>query len=240
MLDKEALQYMVGLADDPEYHLTGPDGVEHTYTARKLTLVKQPLAQGLRFGSLTGLVDYLMSGLDAVQAEEVVLHVCKPDAVLLLGPLNQDRQRECLAGAELMGKAFNFGHWYEHEEAMIGLQSMFVDTPERAQLLKCLGLVTMDEEATLGDDGVTQKVTARAGVALAERVELPSPVTLRPFRTFREVEQPASEFVLRVTGERRCVQVALFEADGGAWQLEAMQNVKEKLLELVPGAKVLA
>ena len=48
-------------------------------------------------------------------------------------------------------------------------------------------------------------------------------VTLQPFRTFLEVEQPAGEYIFRVQPGNSC---ALFEADGGLWRLKAMDLVK--------------
>lgn len=45
-----------------------------------------------------------------------------------------------------------------------------------------------------------------------------------PFRTFLEVEQPESEFLLRVDAEKG---IGLFEADGGIWKLEAKRNIAE-------------
>ncbi|MEB9776454.1 hypothetical protein P4K25_31445, partial [Bacillus cereus] len=58
--------------------------------------------------------------------------------------------------------------------------------------------------------------------------KVPNPVQLSPYRTFVEVEQPESKFVFRMREGARC---GLFEADGGAWKLEAMNNIKEYLKE---------
>lgn len=56
-----------------------------------------------------------------------------------------------------------------------------------------------------------------------ENILDPNPVSLRPYRTFTEVEQPSSSFIFRAkTGPR----FALMEADGGAWRSKAMKNIK--------------
>lgn len=62
---------------------------------------------------------------------------------------------------------------------------------------------------------------------------IPNPVVLKPYRTFLEVDQPESAFIFRMK-EGHGVECAIFEADGGAWMMEAMQNIKaylEKELE---------
>ena len=70
-------------------------------------------------------------------------------------------------------------------------------------------------------------MTVREG-ANVESVEVPNPIDLQPFRTFLEVDQPTSAFVFRIDKAGRC---ALFEADGGIWKNEAMENIKEYLEE---------
>src|SRR5437870_4623366 len=76
-----------------------------------------------------------------------------------------------------------------------------------------------------GSDGFSQTVTVKAGITRVEKAIVPNPVTLIPFRTFREVEQPSSSFILRLTGGEK-PKAALFEADGGQWKLEAIKNIK--------------
>ena len=78
------------------------------------------------------------------------------------------------------------------------------------------------------DNGVTQTVEARQGVALNAVVEIKPRVMLRPFRTFLEVEQPESEFLLRVEPDEG---IGFFEADGGIWKLEAKKNIADYFLK---------
>ena len=57
---------------------------------------------------------------------------------------------------------------------------------------------------------------------------VPNPVRLRPYRTFLEVEQPASEFVFRMKQDKYDgITCAIFEADGGAWKVAAMKAIKD-------------
>ena len=64
-------------------------------------------------------------------------------------------------------------------------------------------------------------------------------VALRPFRTFLEVEQPVSEFLLRLDDDGN---VGLFEADGGMWQQTAKASIaayfEDKLAEEVKDGKI--
>lgn len=64
-------------------------------------------------------------------------------------------------------------------------------------------------------------------------------VALRPFRTFLEVEQPESEFLLRLDDDGN---VGLFEADGGMWQQTAKASIaayfEDKLAQEVKDGKI--
>ena len=76
------------------------------------------------------------------------------------------------------------------------------------------------------DNGINQTTTVKSGVASLAKATAPNPVTLRPYRTFTEVTQPSSQFVLRINKE---AELALFEADGGKWKLEAIKNIADYL-----------
>jgi hypothetical protein len=159
--------------------------------------------------------------------------------VRLSEPLTGDyfRNRYVLALAQLDERTgFSFGHWQVLEDFIIGLQVHFVHTDARAAVLKLLGNVKDEAVQTSQDDGVTQTVQAKRGAVLADNVPVPNPVVLAPFRTFREVEQPSSAFILRLkTGGP---SAALFEADGGAWRLEAVRRVSTWLQEQLAGTGV--
>lgn len=104
-----------------------------------------------------------------------------------------------------------------------------VDAQDRAKLLALVGNVKDSSVRTVGDDGITQTTTVKTGVATVADVMVPNPVTLSPYRTFAEVEQPASNFVFRMRSGNDEPAAALFEADGGAWRIEAIANIRQWL-----------
>ena len=127
----------------------------------------------------------------------------------------------------------------DRETMLIQLRSLFLQTQDVAYLLDLLAKMSDEEKVTSQDNGVTQVVEARKGVALKEQVEVRPRVKLTPFRTFLEVDQPESEFLLRV-GDGG--QVGLFEADGGVWKLVAKRSIaaylEGRLKDLVEAGRV--
>lgn len=208
-----------------------------TYCDKEMSPCPEPHRSKIEFISLTGMRDYILEDPDFIGQDMAQLHVAGPDLVYLYEAAAEKYffDRPVLAAARPMAERFAFGHWFDQETFIIRLQSQFVPTSERTQLLQIIGTMSTEEARTSQDNGVTQQVSARRGVVLAERVDLPNPVNLRPFRTFPEVEQPASAFVLRVRSGREGHDLALFEADGGAWKLEAMRNVADWLRNELKG-----
>lgn len=111
----------------------------------------------------------------------------------------------------------------EQEKAIIELRSNFVPSDGTDYLLDFLSRIDKNSNVMTKDNGVSQTVEARRGVALRNVMPIKPRVALRPFRTFQEVEQPESEFLLRLNENG---EVGLFEADGGMWKLKARQTVK--------------
>jgi hypothetical protein len=117
---------------------------------------------------------------------------------------------------------------------------LFSPEGDRAKVLSIVGNIKEESVKNTGDDGVTQTVTARAGIARVENVEVPNPVMLYPYRTFREVAQPGSLFVLRLRTGQVAPTCALFEADGGRWRLEAIDRIAAYLREKLPESTIIA
>ena len=125
------------------------------------------------------------------------------------------------------------------ERAIVELQSLYAVTPDRDYLLALLSRIDVNQGVSSVDNGISQEVSVRTGAVLKEQQTVQPIVHLQPYRTFLEVEQPASAFLLRLDKEGH---PALYEADGGAWKLEAKRNIAaylgEQLADLVVSGSV--
>ena len=211
-----------------------------TYTSKSVYPVKGPLADDLSLSTLTGVRDYIVENLDNVTLDQVMLHVVDYRTVQIIGPIDGDfRQREILVTAKAHECGFQFGEYIEREDFQVGLMASFMPTKMRDDVIKYVTGIVQSAEVKTSDDGISQRVTARTGVARVAEVDLPNPVTLQPYRTFPEAQQPESDFVFRVRQIDGKVGVGLFEADGGRWKLQAAMNIKEWLTENIPGVRVI-
>ena len=189
----------------------------------------EPNVEPIILHTLSSLVEYIRSEADFMRAGMFV-HVVSPERVDLFSALSKDRSREVIAQVHAMVPEFSFGQFIPHEEFWINVQSKFLDTEERKLLLQFAGTVQSGTVAEYGDDGITQKATVKTGISTKTEAIVPNPVLLCAYRTFVEVEQPACSYVFRMKENKYDgIACGLFEADGGAWKIEAMQNVAEYL-----------
>lgn len=201
-------------------------------------VVAGPTAEPLAVYSLGALRDYTTLNRDVLELGTLVAHVVSPQIVRLSGPLQaRARNRESYVQATALNLTDTFlGKFMAIDDFIVGLLTRFADGNDRAAVLKLFGNVKHETVKTSQDDGITQIVSAKMGVVLAADAAVPNPITLVPYRTFREVTQPSSLFVLRVNAGRPggLPEVGLFEADGGAWRLTAVDRVRDWLTEALP------
>jgi len=234
---KDTLEYVVGIAKT-ELETFEIDG--KVYANQPLELLgererKDLMVAPLKITTLTGLIDYIKENRDGLEMDKTFVQITGPASVRLMSTPNKDKARETYveATAELPSMG-NLGSWFDLENFMIFLQAAFVPTEDRGLLLKWVGNIKADEAVQVTDDGTSQQVVAKTGVATVSNIILPNPVKLRPYRTFQELQQPESEFVFRVRKGGVC---ALFDADGGAWKIEARVLIKAALMDALADAK---
>lgn len=218
------------------------------FADKEMKPVFEPKPKAICVTSLTGIVDYLNTNVDGLERKDLICHVISPSAVAVFSKLRGSmKQRDTYILADLDRIQIPLNDWIEAEKFNIILQSCFVDpddpklVTDRAKVLRYIANIKSVSEAGISDDGTQQAVTIRKNIASVENSILPNPVTLRPWRTFPEVEQPASNFVFRAKSDANGnMFYLLVEADGGAWTGEAMKNIKEYMEANVRELNVIA
>lgn len=203
--------------------------------------VSKPIPAPLNVNTLSGLVEYLKSGFDK-ESSEVLINIESPTHLSVVTKNNEEAERTTLMHVQALTPNFRYDNWYDTEEFNIKMQSVFVKNEDSNVILKVVGNIKEENVRQTGDNGTSQMVTAKTGVGSVDNVIVPNPVVLAPYRTFTEVEQPLSSFVFRMRTGRNGVDCALFEADGGAWKLQAKANIKQhleqKLRKMITAGKV--
>lgn len=199
--------------------------------------------------TLTSLVEYLRSGIDVPNefVGHVFINVMAPDRVKVYSEANKCNHyvRTDIADVSAVLPAVKIGKWVDQTEFCIMMRANFIDSDytdadgtillpdtDKDALIKVASNIISGSIAQYEDTGISQRATLKTGIQEQEDKLLPEKVTLRPYRTFLEVEQPKSEFLFRAQDDKyNGVQLSLYEADGGRWRLDAMEAVKAYLSE---------
>ena len=113
------------------------------------------------------------------------------------------------------------------EQALIAIRTRFQTSPDAEYLLRLLSEISCGAKITFSDNGIATTIVSQKGVALQENAIIRPIVTLKPYRTFQEVDQPASQFHIRVS-ER---DIRFIESDGAMWKLASRKTVVSFLEE---------
>ena len=232
-MDRSAIEKIVELRDDGATKEI--DGLTFARGAMNPVFFA-PRPDPIQISTLTGLVDYLEKNTDEIRKPELMLHVEDVKMVSLVSKLcGINRKRDVFATATVDEKLqeYPFGRYLVVEEFVIRLRSMFMSTPDLEKVIAYTSNLSSGTTIESLDDGISQRATIRTGVsgAIKKNETAPIIVTLKPFRTFRELEQIQSEFLFRikVDEEGKNPECALFEADGGKWRNDTVIAIKDWL-----------
>lgn len=203
---------------------------ELQYSTVKLDPCQEPLPEALRFFTLEGLIHIA----SRESQDTAFVHVKDWDRVALVRK-GVDKWGRSMVIARTISRDFGFqvGEWMDQEKFIISLNSWFYPTEPLVNLLRLISKTKNEEGESSEDDGITQTVTVKSGVHLAESKTLPNPLVLIPYRGFHEEIEMMSQFLIRVRKDRyeKNTQFGLFEADGGAWKNGSVTRLVDYLKE---------
>ena len=226
---KTAIEFLMNAGKNEIIDVNG-----QKYSTKSINRVMLPQVHDIDVSTLTGLVDYIKSNIDKIQTD-LLIQVANPTTVHVYSPLKGDLTRDHFIECNAVTPRISFDSFLDVEKFNIMLQSCFLENEDRVNLLKVIGNIKEENVKNTGDDGITQTVTAKSGISLLHDIKVPNPVTLIPFMTFTEIEQPEIKYVFRMQDGPRA---GIYEADGGAWKLQTMQNIKKFLQKELEGCNV--
>jgi hypothetical protein len=214
------------------------------FDTKSLTrIIDNPRPKTLTVSSLSAISTYVKEKLEGLDPSGVFIRVVGPAQVELLEAFSGDekiRTEYLRASLDNDAQPFRFNTFMSSEAFIIGAMSLFEETEDRVKAISFASGLVSEAKLTKTDSGGTTKTQAHQGVVNLSGEAEPGVIVLKPFRTFRQIAQPQSAFIFRYRANGDEIEVALFEADGGAWKHEAMENIAKFFATEVPDLKVLA
>lgn len=240
----EALKFLTNLHDQrPITAAVG--GADYRVNADRTlgAVIAPPDKPTLKLVTLTGFVDAYNAKIDSFPAKVAVQ--VRDHLNVDLVSLEADevgRRHVWLTATCPEVNPFPFDTYQVPEMFLINLQSGFLPT-ENVVSLQVLASTLTNEGASIGtqDDGLSQTITTKQGSVARGEVKLPPRIELFAYRTFREIDPVASEFLLRLKGQPgQLPNLALLQIDAGKWKLDTMQVVATWLRRQLADAVVIA
>lgn len=217
----EKIEDMAQKANTQKFEINGEMySTEHLYKIEK----EYYIPKTIELNTLKSLGEIIKTELEKMY-KPLFVRVSSPTLIETFTTYHneEDCRRDYLYRVQADLPQITLNSFVSHEQFMIALRSKFIETEDVEYLLNLLAKITDKNSVESEDNGLTQTVQAKKGVVMVENVAVRPKVTLKPYRTFLEVEQPESEFLLRL---KEGGHIGLFEADGGAWKLDAKKNIK--------------
>lgn len=173
--------------------------------------------------------------------EPVVVHIESPTSVKVLSPfVGSMRQRFTYLEASPLLPKLILGEHMAMEPFMIQLMTCFMQSDERTDLQKLCSNLGYGIKSEVEDDGLSQSVAVKTATTRVASVTAKNPWQLAPYRSFSEIDQPETSYILRLKGDENVLPTAaLFEADGGIWRVTAIKRIGEWLTDRLPEGTIL-
>lgn len=199
-----------------------------TYTELALSPIKEriPRCDRMDFCNLEMLIENIKTELDDHNLPLRVL--VKEREVNVYSSYDRYKDREHIFRSTAQAPNIEFNQYMSVEAMIIMLQTNFAESENRNNLIQLISRISSENKIEMTDDGMGQRVTVTQGVSVKGTIAVPPLVKLIPFRTFYEVVQPEQMFLFRID---KNMNVALFDADGGAWKASCQCEIKKYLID---------
>lgn len=222
---KELAQYITGLAvKAEETEVKEINGETYVDGERLLP----DYVSKMSLNNLNATIDFLHATCRDGDFEYPLIVSCTHNDISVYSSLDKYKNRDNILSVSPVTPSIYFNRYMDLEEFIIQLQTCFVNTLNKQRLIELVSSFVESEKLEVADNGISQTVTVEKGAAVKSKnaVEVNPFVRLAAYRTYVEVEQPETIYLLRVQQGNR---IALYEADGGKWKLDAQRNVSEYL-----------
>lgn len=231
---KEAIEKILELSTLPTY--LDKDGNERFTNSGKLVGRAYSAADSIKCSSLDSVVAVAKAtvhrGIEIQSPSQVTLYQYE----VYDGQTKKETIADCKA---ILPTSFMFGQYYNIEEFIIKSCDFFERDEAFNSLIATVSAITEINSADIEDDGISQRVTVKSGIGRKDNKTVNPFVTLRAYRTFREIEQPQAQYLLRISkNSDKIPMVSLHEASGYLWKIQAIDAIAEYFKSHLEGVPV--
>lgn len=188
-----------------------------------------PRVDTIMVATLQSFADYITNNPDEID-DGFWVHVENPSRVVMLCNPNANRAREIPIICACEAQDLSGFERYQNADTFIPEVMAMAEKGDRLEFLSMLSTVSIESSEVLTDDGGGQTVKTNKGSSLRGWAKQKNPISLAPYRTFPELDQPLGNFFVRWDDTGR---LRLIASPDLKWSVVAGRAVRAHLLALV-------
>lgn len=163
---REAMQYLADLVEEKNKILTAEINGS-IYTERNLKRVSEYVAQCecMELKNLNSLIQNIRVNLQKEAHNLPLILNVSENQVDVWSSYDCNKDREHIFRAKAQVPIIDFNHYMSVENMIIQLQTCFLESENKSNLIELISRLSQKQEISIEDDGITQRVTAIEGVA---------------------------------------------------------------------------
>jgi len=231
----DTIKFLFGLKREPVVEIDGRKYFDTGDETKPVLEPGFPSVTGIQ--TLTGLADYLESDADQfegpVESDRQCFIIVESYRCVkvVTAPYGSFLQRDLIIDVFHHSDYDLDGHdkgrlEMDIEGAQRILLSWFQPTHDQEYVLNLISnIVITENEKTIRDDGIKQKVSLQTGVTTVAEMEVKRIVKLQPYVTFAEIEQPVIPYVLRLKQRGSEIFLHLTPVKDPEWRMQTKEDV---------------
>lgn len=236
---KEAIDRIIELSKPATF--IDSEGLERYQVSGKLLGMPSSAHEAVVCSSLESLCEFAKDRITRETLDNF-FEISGPSSVSIIEINEYDGQEKkeskCICKA-ILPENFPFGQFMETDKFIIRACDFFERNEAFNEMIATVSSITDFQQSDVEDDGISQTATTKSGVGRKDRKTISPFVNLRAYRTFREIEQPEVSYLLRIQKSEKAPMVALFEASGYHWKIQAIDGIAKYIGEKIPSALVM-
>ena len=138
-------------------------------------------------------------------------------------------QRSKIIQASFVQNVSPAGNFMTTDKMIIALQKNFAPSDDREKLLNFISNIKIQDTEEYTDKGYVQEVSVSQsiGSTLVKNCDVMTQISLIPYVTFPEIEQPALTYFFRLQAKKKDepLMCAIFCTGSAAWEIETLNRI---------------
>jgi len=163
------------------------------------------------------------------------INIVSPTHMIGFGRVGENGRLQPLFTAQAKTKEFPYGRPLSMEDFVLNVQVCFAESEDKTELLSAVSRVVQNSQVVQEDDGITQTLEIKSGIALKENKRISPVRNLEAYRSFPGFASPFAPFLFRAHKDEKGVKFSLTDMAGDNWIGATMEALRNELNGILDG-----